>query len=113
MLQAIDPIWEMDDDVGNSLSMGMFGQSAYAASVLFEVSGDRRALNEALRFADNLLFLRNDPENGLVFWTGEREPVWRTKEEGSTNLTYAGSEQGDIVGHMCVAVGMLIFLDTV
>lgn len=50
MLANIDPV--LENGQGNILSDGAFGQAAYNAGLLFELSGDRRALDYAVRFAD-------------------------------------------------------------
>ncbi|KAK4701270.1 hypothetical protein P7C70_g4964, partial [Phenoliferia sp. Uapishka_3] len=81
---------------GNILSDGALGQAAYSAGILFETTGDVRALDLAMKFADNILALRNDAVTGAVLWTGRRELVWPT----TTVYPYAGSENGDILGHM-------------
>ena len=61
--------------IGNTLSDGPFGQAAYGAGLVYEATGDIRALDLAMMFADNILTLRNDPYNGTVLWTGRRELV--------------------------------------
>lgn len=64
--------------VGNIMADGVFGQAAYGAGLLFKVTGDVRALDLALQFADNILAdnilaVRNNPAAGKVLWTGNRE----------------------------------------
>ncbi|KAI5476244.1 hypothetical protein MNV49_007944 [Pseudohyphozyma bogoriensis] len=97
MFAAIEPV--TSNGQGNVLSFGVLGQAAENVGLLFEATGDIRALDLALKYADNILTLRNDPTTGRVMWTGVRELVWPT----SPTIPYAGSENGDIVGHMVQA----------
>lgn len=98
----------------NALSDGWLGMSAYASGLLFEITGDRRALDVAVRLADkcvshllpistsltvqhSMLATRNDPNTGRVMWTGKRELVWPTKSDTSRSATYAGCESMEVV----------------
>lgn len=82
--------------------------------MLFEVTGDRRALDLAVRTADkcvtrlmiytdvhtttrSILALRNNPQTGRVMWTGKRELIWPTKEDKARDRLYAGSENMQVV----------------
>ncbi|KAK4699031.1 hypothetical protein P7C70_g7235, partial [Phenoliferia sp. Uapishka_3] len=101
MLANVEPV--LENGIGNVLSDGELGQAAYNAGLLFELSGDRRALDFAVKYADNMLALRNNPGNGTIMWNGIRELVWPTFPLPPYNTSigqYAGSENGDIVGHM-------------
>ncbi|KAK4049036.1 hypothetical protein OIV83_004397 [Microbotryomycetes sp. JL201] len=101
MLANVPPVWITG--IGNILSDGPLGQGAYNAGLLYEVTGDIRALDLVVRMADNILALQNDPEHGQILWTGKREPIWPTSPFYPNNnsvLLGAGCEQGDIVGHM-------------
>lgn len=103
VLNMTDPVFTNND--GNVLSDGDLGQAAYGAGLLFEVTGDIRALDIAVRLADNILWLQELElsGDGEVMWTGQREPVWPTYDAPPLNTTvlqYAGSEQGDVAAHM-------------
>ncbi|GAA5827670.1 hypothetical protein JCM5353_008369 [Sporobolomyces roseus] len=102
MLQNLSPVWE--NGQGNILGDGELGQGAYSASLLFEVTGDIRALDVAVRIADNILALQNqNTKNPFIIWTGEADPVWPTHElppNNKADLIYAGCEQGEIVSNM-------------
>lgn len=98
MFAAIAPVEAPSVALGNGLSDGPFGQAAQNAGLMFEMTGDIRALDLAVKFADNLLAIRNNPINGTVLWDGARELMWPT---GANNgYAYAGSENGDIAAHM-------------
>ena len=103
VLNSTDPVLVNGD--GNVLSDGTLGQAAYGAGLLFEVTGDVRALDIAVRLADNILWLQQEElsDSGELMWTGSREPVWPTYNlfpDNTTVLQYAGSEQGDVAAHM-------------
>ncbi|KAL8283817.1 hypothetical protein RQP46_005249 [Phenoliferia psychrophenolica] len=96
MLANVAPVLQNHD--GNILADGEFGQAAYNAGLLFELGGDRRALDFAVQFADKcaLLFV-------FLMWTGKRELVWPTfpaPPDNTTMAQYAGSENGHIIGHL-------------
>ncbi|GAA6013486.1 hypothetical protein JCM11491_006097 [Sporobolomyces phaffii] len=110
MLAQLEPVWE--NGQGNILGDGALGQGAYSASLLFEITGDIRALDVAVRIADNILALQNqNTANPVVIWTGEADPVWPTHELPPNNkaeLIYAGCEQGEIVSNMVNAALMIL-----
>ncbi|KAK4050185.1 hypothetical protein OIO90_005167 [Microbotryomycetes sp. JL221] len=81
----------------NILANGKFGMALQSAGLLYETTGDRRALEVALQLAENIYAIRNNPTTGQVLWNGVREPVWPTKKDYPT---YAGCENGLIVGNM-------------
>ncbi|CEQ40430.1 SPOSA6832_02041, partial [Sporobolomyces salmonicolor] len=108
--QDLEPLWE--NGQGNILADGSLGQGAYGASLLFEITGDIRALDVAVRIADNILALQNqNTPDPVVIWTGAVDPVWPTKPlppSNTTELIYAGCENGDIVGHMVNAAVLIL-----
>ncbi|GAA5942043.1 uncharacterized protein JCM15063_004279 [Sporobolomyces koalae] len=110
MLMQLEPVWE--NGQGNILGDGALGQGAYSASLLFEITGDIRALDVAVRIADNILALQNQNiENPFVIWTGEADPVWPTHAlppNNKADLIYAGCEQGEIVSNMVNAALMIL-----
>ncbi|GAA5881904.1 hypothetical protein JCM16303_003459 [Sporobolomyces ruberrimus] len=110
MLMQLEPVWE--NGQGNILGDGAIGQGAYSASLLFEVTGDIRALDVAVRIADNILALQNqNTENPVIIWTGEADPVWPTHDlppNNKSELVYAGCEQGEIVSNMVNAALMIL-----
>ncbi|KAM0790217.1 hypothetical protein ACM66B_005531 [Microbotryomycetes sp. NB124-2] len=82
---------------GNILANGAFGMAIQSAGLLYETTGDRRALEIALQLAENIYAIRNNPVTGQVLWDGVREPVWPTKADYPN---YAGCENGLIVANM-------------
>ncbi|SDA01397.1 BZ3500_MvSof-1268-A1-R1_Chr10-1g02625 [Microbotryum saponariae] len=101
LLAKIPPV--LANGIGNVLANGYLGEASRAAGQMYQVTGDRRALDLALQMAENMHFLQNDPVNGTVMWTGLRDPVWPTGPPTPNNkakLQYAGSENGYIVANM-------------
>ncbi|GAA5963539.1 hypothetical protein JCM3765_006273 [Sporobolomyces pararoseus] len=110
MLANLEPVWQNGN--GNILGDGALGQGAYSASLLFEITGDIRALDVAVRISDNILALQNqNTENPVRIWTGDVDPVWPTPELPPNNkheLIYAGCEQGEIVSNMVNSALMIL-----
>lgn len=90
-------------DCPQTLSTGDVGQAAWTAGLLFETTGDIRFLDQAVRFSDNMLAVRNNPVTGRIMWDGQRDLVWPTKPQESLGAGYAGSESADTIGHMVCA----------
>ncbi|GAA6020835.1 hypothetical protein JCM10207_001673 [Rhodosporidiobolus poonsookiae] len=107
MLNNVGPLWSNYQE--NILADGKIGQAAYNARLLFEATGDIRALDVVVRIADNILALQNqNTENPVAIWTGDVDPVWPTQEPKEGGLVYAGSEQGLIAGNMVIAAVMIL-----
>ncbi|GAA5850918.1 hypothetical protein JCM3766R1_004000 [Sporobolomyces carnicolor] len=110
MLMQLEPVWT--NFQGNILGDGALGQGAYSASLLFEITGDVRALDVAVRISDNILALQNqNTDDPQVIWTGDVDPVWPTHEwplNPPANLIYAGCEQGEIVSNMVNSALMIL-----
>ncbi|GAA5830830.1 hypothetical protein JCM11251_001091 [Rhodosporidiobolus azoricus] len=109
MLGNIEPVWH--NGQGNILSDGKVGQGLENAGLLFEITGDIRALDVVVRIADNILALQNqNSQDPVVIWTGDVDPVWPTGELYPTDgsLVYAGCESGLIAGHMVSAAVMIL-----
>lgn len=61
---------------------------------------------DALSLSLSILAIRNDPNTGVVMWTGNRDQVWPTKPlppNNTTVLPYAGCENGIIAANMYVS----------
>ncbi|HTV75240.1 MAG TPA: hypothetical protein VME66_16220 [Candidatus Acidoferrales bacterium] len=59
-------------------------------------------LNMAIAWSDIWLANRNDQPLGehRVMWTGNVDPVWPPNPPTSANAQYAGSEIGEVIGHI-------------
>ncbi|TNY21941.1 Proteophosphoglycan ppg4 [Rhodotorula diobovata] len=109
MLRELEPLWE--NGQGNVLADGWLGQGMHDACLLYEVTGDRRALDVIVNIADNILALQNaNTPDPVTIWTGAKDSVWPTAdldpEDGK--LVYAGCEQGLIAGNMAAAAVFIL-----
>ena len=90
---------------------GNLGQSAEALADMYEITHDREILDELVKRADMMLAGRNDPEKGRILWTGNRELIWPNSPDSDDEFLYAGTENGDVIGHI-VNVARLDLLKT-
>jgi hypothetical protein len=91
----------------NDLADGTSGKNVEALGLLFEVTHDAAFLDAMIAYAEAFFALRNDPNQGQVMWTGNRELVWITKPVGP-QIGYAGCEQNDIIGHIAYAAKLIL-----
>lgn len=96
------------DNLRNSMVYGSGGMAVQSLGRIYEISGDRELLDRMLCFTDAMLAGRNDPEKGLVLWTGRRDPVWPNAVPAEGKRAYAGTETGDIVGHIAYAAKLIL-----
>jgi len=96
------------DNLGNAMVYGVGGTSVESLGRLYELSGDRELLDLLLTFTDAMLAARNDPETGQVIWTGQRELVWPNSPPQEGKPVYAGTETGDVVGHIASAARLIL-----
>ncbi|GJN88968.1 hypothetical protein Rhopal_001939-T1 [Rhodotorula paludigena] len=105
MLRELEPLWE--NGQGNVLADGWLGQGMHDAGLLYEITGDIRAMDIMVQIADNIIALQNanTAGGGVRIWTGAKDSVWPTGElePEDGKLVYAGCEQGLIVGNMVAA----------
>ena len=96
------------DNLRNAMVYGSGGTAAESLGRIYEISGDRELLDLMLRFTDAMLAARNDPKTGVIVWTGEREPVWPNAVTQEGKLAYAGTESGDVIGHIAYAARLIL-----
>ena len=96
------------DNLRNAMVYGSGGMAVESLGRLFEISRDRELLDLMLRFTDAMLAGRNDSKTGLIVWTGEREPVWPNSEPKDGQRAYAGTETGDVIGHIAYAARLIL-----
>lgn len=99
------------DNLHNAMVYGSGGMAVESLGRMFEISGDRELLDLMLRFTDAMLAGRNDPKTGLIIWTGEREPVWPNSLPKEGQRAYAGTETGDVIGHIAYAARLVLQTD--
>jgi hypothetical protein len=92
------------DNNKNNFVYGNGGDAAASLADMYEVTGDREILDMMIGVADKMLAGRNDPEKGVMIWTGQRDPIWPNDIADTTKeLHGASTEQGDVVGHIAGA----------
>lgn len=96
------------DNQRNAMVYGSGGMAVESLGRMFEISEDRELLDLMLRFTDAMLAARNDPKTGVIVWTGEREPVWPNAVPVTGKLAYAGTETGDVAGHIAYAARLIL-----
>lgn len=96
------------DNLRNAMVYGSGGMAVESLGRIFEISGDRELLDLMLRFTDAMLAARNDPKTGVIVWTGEREPVWPNSLPAEGKRAYAGTETGDVAGHIAYAARLIL-----
>ena len=96
------------DNLHNNMVYGTGGTAVEALGRVFEISGDVELLDRMIAFADAMLAGRNDPKTGALIWTGARELVWPNAVAKDGAFAYAGSETGDVVGHIACAARLML-----
>ncbi|HEU6448588.1 MAG TPA: hypothetical protein VFV23_09155 [Verrucomicrobiae bacterium] len=89
------------NDIGNSMVDEKDGARIHGMQTFYEFTHDRRVLDMAVVWSDAFLHARNDPTNGRILWTGNRELCWPNKAIDNTNeALYSGTENGDVIEHI-------------
>jgi hypothetical protein len=96
------------DNLRNNMVYGTGGTAVEALARVFEISGDIELLDRMIAFADAMLAGRNDPKTGALIWTGERDLVWPNSVAKDGARVYAGSESGDVVGHIACTARLIL-----
>jgi hypothetical protein len=73
-----------------------------------EVTHDREIIDKMLEYAEQMMAARNHPETGRILWTGKRDPVWPNKAEDAKDAKSAGTENGDVIGHIAYAALLVL-----
>lgn len=97
-----------ENNLGNAMVYGTGGMAVESLGRMFEMSGDRELVDLMLRFTDRMLAARNDPKTGVLIWTGERNAVWPNSVAKDGKPAYAGTETGDVAGHMAYAALLIL-----
>ena len=96
------------DNNHNNMVYGNLGKAAEALSDIYEITHDRQVLDELVKRADMMLAGRNDPDKGRILWTGKRELTWPNSPDSTDEYLYAGTENGDVIGHICNAARLIL-----
>jgi len=96
------------DNTHNAMVYGSGGAYVEALGLMYEITADPEILNRMITFTDDMLAARNNPKNGRVMWTGERDLVWPNKAADSPDATDSSTENGDVVGHIAYAAKLIL-----
>ncbi len=96
------------DNLHNAMVYGSGGMAVESLGRMFEISGEHELLDLMLCFTDRMLAARNDPKAGVIVWTGERDAVWPNAVPKDCKPSYAGTETGDVIGHIAYAARLIL-----
>jgi hypothetical protein len=85
------------------------GGTLHGMQTFYAFTQDRRVLDKAVEWSDAFLRARNDPTNGRIVWTGQREMCWPNKDTNDTaHVLYSGTENGDVIEHICNTAKLIL-----
>lgn len=96
------------DNNHNNFVYGKAGNAAEACGKMFEITGDKDILDQLIKIADMMLAGRNDPDKGRILWTGNKELAWPNSPDATDEFLYAGTENGDVLGHIAYAAKLIL-----
>ena len=77
------------------------GSRIHGMQTFYAFTHNREVLDKAIEWSDAFLHARNDPTNGRIMWTGQRELCWPNKATNDTEqVLYTGTENGDVIEHI-------------
>jgi hypothetical protein len=96
------------DNNHNNMVYGKIGNAAEAMGMMYETTGDRQILDQLIKLADLMLAARNHPQTGRILWTGNRELAWPNSPDSTDEYLYAGTENGDVIGHIVYPAKLIL-----
>ena len=87
-------------NMGNNFAYGTAGKRLGEMRTMFSLTADVWYLDQAIKFADHMLAMRNDPMTGRVLWTGKREPCWPNNAETAPDAGVCGMETGAVANQI-------------
>jgi len=88
------------NNIGNLMVDERDGARIHGMQTFYAFTHDRRDLDMAIVWSDAFLHARNDPTNGRIIWTGQRDLCWPNKETNEDQALHAGAETGDVIEHI-------------
>jgi protein-S-isoprenylcysteine O-methyltransferase Ste14 len=88
------------NNIGNFMVDERDGARIHGMQTFYAFTHDRRDLDMAIVWSDAFLQARNDPTNGRIIWTGERDLCWPNKATSEDQALHAGAENGDVIEHI-------------
>jgi hypothetical protein len=87
-------------NMGNNFAYGTAAKRLGEMRTMFTLTADVWYLDQAIKFADHMLAMRNDPMTGRVLWTGKREPCWPNNAETAPDAGVCGMETGAVANQI-------------
>jgi len=87
-------------NIGNLMVDEKDGARLHGMQTFYSFTHDRRDLDMGIVWSDAFLHARNDPTNGRIIWTGQRDLCWPNKETNDVQALHVGSENGDVIEHI-------------
>jgi hypothetical protein len=97
-------------NMGNNYAYGNGAKHMGDVRSLYSLTGDVWFLEQAVKFGDHILSVRNNEETGRVLWTGKREPCWPNNAETAPDAGVCGMETG-AVANQILGLAKMIFSD--
>lgn len=85
------------NNAGNAWLFGSSGKESQALGIMYEATGDTGILDRMIQYSDIALAGRNNPTNGVVMWTGNRELCW---PNSFNEPVYTSCESGEVIHHI-------------
>jgi hypothetical protein len=96
--------WSVPSGEGNQWLFSSPAFQCYAMSRMYEITGDTSILDRLILWTDSTMAARNDPNTGMVLWTGRRELTWPE----DTNSIYSASGGGEHVNHILTCAKLIL-----
>jgi len=97
-LQELPP--PPSNNIGNLMVDERDGARLHGMQTFYAFTHERRDLDMAIVWSDAFLHARNDPANGRILWTGQRDLCWPNKATNEDQALHAGAENGDVIEHI-------------
>jgi hypothetical protein len=95
-------------NMGNNFAYGTGAKRLGEMRSMYSLTGDVWYLDQAIKFADHIMTVRNDTPTGRVLWTGKREPCWPNNADTAPDAGVCGMETG-AVANQVLQTAKLIF----
>jgi len=101
------------DNNHNNFVYGNGGDAAEALADMYEITQDREILDALIAVADKMLAGRNNPDTGVMIWTGKREAIWPNDIADEKELHGGATEQGDVIQHIANAARHILLTKSI
>jgi hypothetical protein len=100
------------DNNHNNMVYGRAGNAAEALGIMYDITHDRAILDQLIAVADKMLAGRNNPDTGVILWTGKHDRVWPNDIAEQKEFHGGSTEQGDVIAHIAQAAKQILLTPT-